>query len=101
MTNLDIINDEIETLERKEITHDIAHKLASLYAVRDHMTGTAEAPVLEAKEYLEPAAGESVFMTAARKLDAETAWAVIDELMTTLAAMSPRLYAGVMRKLTE
>lgn len=43
--------------------------------------------------------GESDFILAINGLDSSAAWAVMDELMDTLQAINPRLYAGVMRKI--
>ena len=43
----------------------------------------------------------SEFMQAVVKAGDEKAWAVMDELMSTLQAVNRRLYDGVMRQLTE
>lgn len=43
--------------------------------------------------------GESDFILTINGTNSATAWAVMDELMETLQAINPRLYAGVMRKL--
>lgn len=98
MTNLDIVCEAIDELERKEINYAVAAKLADLYIVRDHMKGlTVEVKGIEAPEE-EPM---SEFMEAVKKAGWEKGWKVMDELMTTLQAVNRRLYDGVMRQLTE
>ena len=95
MTNLDIINEEIEALERKEINYAVAEKLANLYIVRDHMTNQEVEPVT-VKTELE---SRSEFLTVVSSIPSDTAWDIMDELMTTLQTVNPRLYDCVMRKL--
>lgn len=101
MTNLDIIRDAIDTLERQEITFAVASKLADLYIVRDHMEGVQQKVVTKT----EPVAVEDVpmteFMEIVNKVGVDKALIVIDELMTTLKAVNRRLYDGVIRQLTE
>lgn len=43
--------------------------------------------------------GDSEFLQMICGMDAERCWTVMDELMTTLHAINPRLYAGVLREL--
>lgn len=43
--------------------------------------------------------GDSDFLQAVSGKDAAMVWGVMDELMQTLWAINPRLYAGVMREL--
>ena len=101
MTNLDIVKDAIETLERQEITFAVAAKLADLYIVLDHMEGV-QRPVKIADSVVEAEpVPVSEFMQAVVKAGDEKAWAVMDELMSTLQAVNRRLYDGVMRQLTE
>ena len=100
MTNLDIVNDAIESLERQEITFAIASKLADLYIVKDHMNGIQSKP--EVREVgvveVEP---KSEFMEAVQQAGAEKAWEIMDDLMATLKVVNSRLYDGVIRKLRE
>ena len=44
---------------------------------------------------------DSDFARAANGKDERQVWAIIDELMTALQVVNPRLYAGVMRKIEE
>lgn len=41
----------------------------------------------------------SEFSDAIQQIDQYRAWEIMDELMTTLQAVNPRLYNGVMRKI--
>ena len=81
-------------------------KLAAYYTILDHITGKAEnvAPV-EVPSYSYAAAptykSDSDFYKLASDLDYDSVMRVIDELMTTLSAVQPRLYDAVMRKLEQ
>ena len=45
--------------------------------------------------------GDSNFLIKIEGMDVEEVLLVVDELMTTLQAINPRLYDGVMRKIAE
>jgi hypothetical protein len=44
---------------------------------------------------------DTEFAQAIRGMDTNKVMALMDELMTTLATLSPRLYAGVMQRIAE
>ena len=79
-------------------------KLAAYYTILDHIT---EKPVADDKPMMSSGAspdtidydGESDFARAIRGKSQDEVFAVIDELMTTLQVMHPRLYTGVMCRL--
>ena len=82
-------------------------KLAAYYIIQDHLT-ERPAPVLKACEPemysgADPEVidydGDSDFAKAIRGKSQKDVIAVIDELMTTLQVMHPRLYAGVMARI--
>lgn len=98
MIILDEINGEIAKLEAQTQTYQTIERLAALYTVRDHNTiptgqiTTAETgPVqVEAKSpFLSLCAGNPVCEVMA----------IMDELMSTIEVLMPRLYDGVMRRL--
>ena len=80
-------------------------KLAAYYTILDHITGNEPHPVYSdmssysagdiAIEY----DGDSNFAKAINGRDPGDVWPVIDELMTTIQVIHPRLYTGVMAKL--
>ena len=80
--------------------------LSALYHVRDELAGKQQAEH-RASEYsravpaYEPLGdyGDSEFLQSVEGKDQASAWAVMDELMDTLAAVNPKVYDGVMRKL--
>lgn len=82
-------------------------KLAAYYIIQDHLT-ERPAPVLKAYDPemysgADPEVidydGDSDFAKAIRGKSQKDVIAVIDELMTTLQVMHPRLYAGVMARI--
>lgn len=80
-------------------------KLAAYYTILDHITEQEPRTVYSdmasysagssAIEY----EGESDFAKTIKGRDPSDVWPVLDELMTTLQVMHPRLYSGVMAKI--
>ena len=81
MISTDELNYEIEQLEDKAPTYATMQQLASLYVVRDHLPNM-----------------ESDFAQLAFR-DINKTLAVMEELMSTLAVINPKLYDGVMNQL--
>ena len=105
------IRKEIARLEYEESSYPNYAKLANLYVIRDKMQGaenardkfvgdysgapapvTAEPPTVG--EY-----GDSEFLLAVAGKDQAKAWAVVDELMDTLAMVNSKVYNSVMQKI--
>lgn len=84
-------------------------KLAAFYTIRDKMyPGTAaETPAVEPVKYsysMDAGASydsDTEFMDAVRGISTDRLLAVMDEIMTTLSVLNPRLYAAAMRKLLD
>ena len=81
-------------------------KLAAYYTIRNELYGTPELP---GYSYAESAPADthiqfdsgSEFSQIINGRNPDDIWPVMDELMTTVQALMPRLYDGVMRKLEE
>jgi len=85
-------------------------KLAAFYTIREHLFGRKDDPpvrysYLPAPEQIPQTAvayeGDTEFSQAIAGRDPAEIWAIMDELMSTLQIVNPRLYAGVMRKIAE
>lgn len=86
-------------------------KLAAFYTIRNNMFPKTSEPLLphsysfmadpDADVEAEPVMinSDTDFARAANKLTQDTAWNIMDELMSTLAVLNPRLYASTMRKI--
>lgn len=80
-------------------------KLASFYTILDHISKKEEereqyaVPVYSYSSGSEKYWSESEFGEAIQKLDDYEVLEIMDELMSTLSIVEPRLYASVMRKL--
>lgn len=92
-------------------------KLAAFYTIRNNMfpKTDAQAPepllphsysfVADTSTNVETGAeavmidSDTDFAKAVSKLPQSTAWDIMDELMSTLAVLNPRLYASAMRKI--
>lgn len=80
-------------------------KLAAFYTIKQEMYGGSETPLPSYSYDAPPTANVdfdsgSEFSEAIKQLDINDVLAVMDELMSVLQATNPRLYAGVMRKLS-
>lgn len=83
-------------------------KLAAFYTIYDHLYGnnTPEVqPKNESYSYssgpIEEFTGDSEFFDLVKNKGIANAFPIIEELMTTLQAINPRLYDSVMRKIAE
>lgn len=97
------IRKEIARLEYEESSYPNYAKLADLYTIQNQMQGGAQMqtayseaapPRGEVGEY-----GASEFLRAVAWADAESAWLIMDELMSTLQLVNSRAYDSVMRKI--
>lgn len=103
------LDEAIRECEAAPSSYDICRKLAIFYAVRDHLygednvrTSAAVEPRYEiiAEERIGDYGDSEFLQTVAGRYPADV-WAVMDELMETLAVVNPRLYNGVMRRLEK
>lgn len=101
MREIDAAIDECHAVDHP--TADTCRKLASYYIIKDHMgddTRYSYAPPPDADQaertvYIDSG---TEFAKAIEGKGIDDIMPVMDELMTVLQAVNPRLYAGVMRK---
>lgn len=78
-------------------------KLASYYTILDHTK--EEAPVYSYSpppdNVVDMSFSDSEFARMINGKSADKMWALMDELMSTIQAINPRLYRGVLRKIDE
>lgn len=76
-------------------------KLASYYTILDHMeTEPITKPQIQSYSFATaPYSSDTEFGRRIANMDINDVLAVMDELMTTLSIINPRLYNGVMTKL--
>ena len=72
-------------------------KLATFYALYDHMYGAEPVIGEESVQY----EGKSEFADTVRGKEPQAAWGVMDELMDALSVLQPKLYQGALEKLRE
>ena len=105
------IRAEIARLEFEESSYSNYAKLADLYVIRDKMQGEesngdrfvgyysgAPAPVPVEPDTVGEY-GDSEFLLAVAGKDPARAWAIVDELMDTLAIVNRKVYDSVLRKI--
>lgn len=101
--------DAINELEEGKHSIQNCEKLAAIYTVLDHLypeepkqeytldrgySGESEEKAEIISDY-----GNTEFLSAISGRNAESVWLLMDELMTTLMVVNPRLYDSVMRKI--
>ena len=84
-------------------------KLAAFYIIREHMFegsnrsisgySFAQAPDNPTVDKAVDYSGESEFSQAIYGMNENDAWSIMDELMSTLQVVNPKLYDGVMRRI--
>ena len=75
-------------------------KLASFYTILDHIKEEKPMPAYSfAAPPVEPYSSDTEFGQKIANMDMNDVLTVMDELMTTLSIINPRLYNGVMAKL--
>lgn len=92
------LDDAIRECENAPVNYQNCDKLATFYTIHDHLYNT-EPRATAKEETVIGGYGDSDFLVAVEGQDAPEVWALMDELMTTLQAINPRLYDGVMRQL--
>ena len=91
MINLDEINSEIQKLENQPASYANIEKLSWLYTVRDHLSPASTEEIPKGNtEYLLACSGKSM----------KCVMEVMDELMSALYVLQPRLYDAVINRLS-
>ena len=89
----------IKTCEEGNNSYQNCEKLATLYTIYDHLY-TEPVNVTNEEETVGDY-GVSDFLMAIRGRKADKMWSIMDEMMSTIHVTNPRLYDGVMRKVTD
>lgn len=89
----------IKELEDATPTYERCQRLVTFYTLYDFMYGKPKNEREE--ETVVKAYGDSEFLKAIENKQTKGVWAVMDELMSTLKIINPRLYQGVLAKLAE
>ncbi len=107
------IDIEIARLEYGESSYPAYAKLADLYIIRNQMKNPESYTKYEREYSAAPASeisndslkigkyGDSDFLQAISDKECPAVWAVMDDLMDTLRVANPRVYNGVMRKISN
>lgn len=89
----------IKECENAPTSYQNCAKLATFYTILDHLYSESK-PLVEQSQQIDDY-GESEFLQLIKGKDMQAMWLVMDELMTTLQAVNPRLYNGVMRMIEQ
>ncbi|MDE6789346.1 MAG: hypothetical protein K2J47_08520 [Ruminococcus sp.] len=94
------LTDAIRECEDSPSSYQNCQRLATFYTIYDHMFPPERQSEVRAEKVIEDY-GKSDFLLSIGRKNAEKVWNVIDELMSTLQAVNPKLYDGVMRKIYD
>lgn len=95
--------DAIDDLEMAPATYQNAEKLATFYTLYDHLY-VREVPknlVEMTREVTIDRYGDTEFLKAIDGMNAEKAWKIMDELMTTLMALQRKLYDATIDRIQQ
>lgn len=95
--------DAIEELERSPATYQNAEKLATFYQLYDHLYTQREPErrIESAREVTIDRYGDSEFLQTIEGQNAERTWSTMDELMSTIRALQPKLYLATIDRLRD
>ena len=98
MISIEQLNGEIAALEDEKPTFAVMSRLADLYCIRDHIAigDRTQAAKQVTTAHID---SDTEFARTVEGLPLENVWGVMDELMLTVEALQPRVYAAVLRKL--
>ena len=89
----------IHECENLPLNYPNCEKLATFYTIYDHLY-TARADLVEKQvQSVVGDHGDSEFLQAVKDKNSDEIWSLMDELMSALAVMNPRLYDGIMARL--
>jgi flagellar motor component MotA len=93
--------DAIEELEMSPATYQNAEKLATFYALYDHLYVRKEPMerIESINEVVVDDYGDSEFLQSVMGRKADQIWMVMDELMETVKVLQPKLYQAVIDKI--
>ena len=93
----------IDELEASPATYQNAEKLATFYSLYDHLYIEKEpmSRIESVREVKIDRYGDSEFLEAITDKKPEDIWMVMDELMSALQALNPRLYQATMDRIKQ
>ena len=96
MTDLEIIEAEIDRLEAKDTSYYTCSRLATLYTVRDHLK-----PQASGDSALLPKMGGSDFLESVGGKSCKDVLKVLDEHLETIKMLYPKTYSALVDKIRE
>lgn len=95
--------DAIEELEASPATYQNAEKLATFYTLYDHLFVHQEPMnrIESTREVTIDRYGDSEFLQAIADKQSDEVWMVMDELMTTIQVLQPKLYQATIDRINE
>lgn len=96
MTDLEIIEAEIDRLEAKDTSYYTCSRLATLYTVRDHLK-----PQASGDSALLPRMSGSGFLESASGKSCKDVLKVVDEHLETIRMLYPKTYDSVIERIRQ
>lgn len=88
----------IDECEQEPVTFQSCEKLATLYTVYDHLFADKTETKITAEKVIDKW-GESDFLKTVAGKEAGEVWGLIDELVSSVQVLMPRLYEALLVKL--
>ena len=94
------LNEAIRECEEAPPSYQNCQRLATFYTIYNHMFPPERQSEIRTETVIEDY-GKSDFLLSVGGKNAEKVWNVMDELMSTLQAVNPKLYEGVLQKIDD
>lgn len=94
--------DAIDDLELAPATYQNAEKLATFYTLYDHLyRREPDSRIQTTREVTIYRYGDTEFLQAIEGKETEPVWQTMDELMTTIKALHPKLYQATIDRIKD
>ena len=93
------LEEAITEYENLPSSYQACEKLATFYAVYDHLYGLKDSEKTASHEYLTEYYGNSEFFATIKGKNERSVFNILDELMSTLQIVNPNLYSATIEKI--
>lgn len=97
------LEEAIAECKEGRVSYQSCAKLATFFTIMDHLypEDTGEKQIKFTSSEVIGDYGESEFLKSVSGKDSFGVWIVMDELMSTIKAINPRLYSGALQKINQ
>ncbi len=99
LTKRELVN-AIRECEEAPVSYQNCQRLATFYLIYDHMFPPERQSAVRTETFIDTY-GQSDFLLSVSGKSSEKVWNIMNELMSTLQAVNPKLYEGVLQEIYD